>query len=77
MLLMYACGLRITEAATLEVTAIDGINGFIRVIGKGNTIAPLRSSDIAMDAETVLVEPENRFGGFHVTADFTMRNTSA
>jgi integrase/recombinase XerD len=36
MLLMYACGLRITEAATLEVTAIDGINGFIRVIGKGN-----------------------------------------
>jgi integrase/recombinase XerD len=36
MLLMYACGLRITEAATLEVTAIDGINGFIRIIGKGN-----------------------------------------
>ena len=36
MLLMYACGLRITEAATLEVTAIDGIIGFIRVIGKGN-----------------------------------------
>ena len=36
MLLMYACGLRITEAATLEVTAIDGINGFIRVIGKGD-----------------------------------------
>ncbi len=33
---MYACGLRITEAATLEVTAIDGIIGFIRVIGKGN-----------------------------------------
>ncbi len=36
MLLMYACGLRITEAATLEVTAIDGIIGFIRIIGKGN-----------------------------------------
>jgi len=36
MLLMYACGLRITEAATLEVTAIDGNSGFIRVIGKGN-----------------------------------------
>jgi integrase/recombinase XerD len=36
MLLMYACGLRITEAATLEITAIDGVNGFIRVIGKGN-----------------------------------------
>ena len=35
-LLMYACGLRISEAATLEVTAIDGVNGLIRVIGKGN-----------------------------------------
>jgi site-specific recombinase XerD len=35
-LLMYACGLRISEAASLEVTAIDGVNGLIRVIGKGN-----------------------------------------
>jgi integrase/recombinase XerD len=35
-LLMYACGLRISEAATLEVTAIDGANGLIRVVGKGN-----------------------------------------
>ena len=33
---MYACGLRISEAATLEVTAIDGVNGLVRVIGKGN-----------------------------------------
>jgi len=35
-LLMYACGLRISEAATLEVTRIDGVNGLIRVVGKGN-----------------------------------------
>ena len=35
-LLMYACGLRVSEAASLEVTAIDGINGLIRVVGKGN-----------------------------------------
>ena len=33
---MYACGLRISEAASLEVTAIDDVNGLIRVIGKGN-----------------------------------------
>jgi site-specific recombinase XerD len=33
---MYACGLRISEAATLEVTAIDGVNGLVRVVGKGN-----------------------------------------
>ena len=31
---MYACGLRITEAATLEVSAIA--NGLVRVIGKGD-----------------------------------------
>ena len=33
---MYACGLRISEAARVEVTAIDGVKGTIRVIGKGN-----------------------------------------
>lgn len=34
---MYACGLRIGEAATLEVGAIDRANQVLRVIGKGNT----------------------------------------
>jgi integrase/recombinase XerD len=34
--LMYACGLRIGEAATLEVRAIDSANMLLRVIGKGN-----------------------------------------
>ena len=33
---MYACGLRISEAATLEVGAIDRANLRLRVIGKGN-----------------------------------------
>jgi hypothetical protein len=31
---MYACGLRISEAATLEVPAIDSANRLLRVIGK-------------------------------------------
>ncbi len=34
--LMYACGLRISEAATLEVGAIDRANLRLRVIGKGD-----------------------------------------
>lgn len=40
---MYACGLRIGEAAKVEVTHIDGTQGAIRVIGKGNKerLAPL------------------------------------
>ena len=33
---MYGCGLRISEAATLQVTAIDKTNGLLRVVGKGN-----------------------------------------
>jgi integrase len=33
---MYACGLRISEAANHEVTAIDGKSGLVRVVGKGN-----------------------------------------
>jgi integrase/recombinase XerD len=33
---MYACGLRISEAATLEVSAIESANLLLRIIGKGN-----------------------------------------
>jgi site-specific recombinase XerD len=33
---MYACGLRISEAATLEFSAIDSANLRLRIIGKGN-----------------------------------------
>jgi integrase/recombinase XerD len=34
--LIYACGLRISEAANLSVTAIDKTTGLLRVVGKGN-----------------------------------------
>src|SRR5687767_388470 len=47
-----------------------------RLTASGNTIAPLHAGDIAMDAETVTIEPESDFGGFKVTAVFTMRNTT-
>ena len=33
---MYACGLRVGEATTLEVTAIDRARRVLRIIGKGN-----------------------------------------
>ncbi len=33
---MYACGLRISEATTLEVSAIDRANQVLRIVGKGN-----------------------------------------
>jgi site-specific recombinase XerD len=34
--LIYACGLRISEAANLEIKAIDGANQRLRIVGKGN-----------------------------------------
>jgi integrase/recombinase XerD len=34
--LMYACGLRISEAATLQIGAIDSANLLLRIIGKGD-----------------------------------------
>jgi integrase/recombinase XerD len=34
---MYACGLRLGEAATLEIGSVDKVNLLLRVIGKGNT----------------------------------------
>jgi integrase/recombinase XerD len=33
---MYACGLRISEAATLDISAVDSANLLLRIIGKGN-----------------------------------------
>jgi site-specific recombinase XerD len=40
---MYACGLRISEASTLEVDAIDRANRVLRIVGQGNNwrLAPL------------------------------------
>jgi site-specific recombinase XerD len=34
--LIYACGLRISEAASLEISAIDSAALVLRIIGKGN-----------------------------------------
>ena len=33
---MYACGLRIGEATTLEIGAVDRANQVLRIIGKGD-----------------------------------------
>lgn len=33
---MYGCGLRVSEATTLTVNQIDGAQGVLRLIGKGN-----------------------------------------
>jgi len=34
--LMYACGLRISEAATVEIGSVDSAALLLRIIGKGD-----------------------------------------
>jgi site-specific recombinase XerD len=50
---MYACGLRIGEAATLEIASIDSDSLLLRIIGKGNKDADannvIESRNIAAD----------------------------
>jgi integrase/recombinase XerD len=38
---MYACGLRIGEAAKVEIGDIDNTKGVLRIIGKGNKERPV------------------------------------
>lgn len=33
---MYACGLRIGEAATVEIASVDNASLLLRIIGKGD-----------------------------------------
>ena len=33
---MYACGLRVGEAATVEITSVDSASLLLRIIGKGD-----------------------------------------
>ena len=33
---MYACGLRIGEAATVEIASVDSASLLLRIIGKGD-----------------------------------------
>jgi hypothetical protein len=39
---MYACGLRIGEATTLEVTAVDGANLILHIIGILSDVGSMR-----------------------------------
>ena len=48
---MYACGLRTSEAATLEVTAVDGVNGLVRVTTAARSAATIATiSGLSIDA---------------------------
>ncbi|MFT5451689.1 MAG: integrase/recombinase XerD [Enterobacterales bacterium] len=48
--LLYACGLRITELVTLEVSQISMLQGVLRVSGKGNKERLVPIGETAIDA---------------------------
>ena len=48
--LMYACGLRISEATKLEISAIDRANKVLRIVGKGNKERLVPLPQPALDA---------------------------
>ncbi|MFT5521307.1 MAG: integrase/recombinase XerD [Enterobacterales bacterium] len=48
--LLYACGLRITELVTLEVSQISMLQGVLRVSGKGNKERLVPIGESAIDA---------------------------
>ena len=56
--LMYACGLRISEAVTLPIDAIDSAQMLLRIIGKGN-------KERAVPLPPSLLEPMRRFWRTH------------
>lgn len=54
--LLYACGLRVSELATLQVKAIDLDGGYIRVMGKGGKerLIPLGDVSVAVVRDYLL-----------------------
>lgn len=47
--LMYACGLRVSELVNLPIKGVDGREGLIRVVGKGNKERVVPVGDRALD----------------------------
>ncbi|MCL2388748.1 MAG: tyrosine recombinase XerC [Elusimicrobia bacterium] len=48
--LLYSSGLRIEELVSLNVSSIDFISGFVRVLGKGSKERTVPVTDICLDA---------------------------
>mgnify|MGYP002514906584 CR=1 FL=1 len=53
---MYGCGLRVSEAAGLKISALFLDEGFIRIIGKGNKERLTPIGEMASDALTAYLE---------------------
>ena len=61
---MYACGLRVGEATTLEVTAVDRARRVLRIVGKGDKerLVPLPQPVLDDLGRVWLTQRRSRFG---------------
>ncbi len=68
--LLYAAGLRISEALSLDRVDLSSIGGFVRVIGKGDKERLVPVGDIALEAVAAYLAERDRASGRDVaTAD--------
>jgi len=61
--LLYAAGLRISEALSLERADLSAGGGFVRVIGKGDKERLVPVGDIALDAVATYLSERDRLAG--------------
>ena len=58
---MYSCGLRVSEVVGLRLSCIDEIEGFVKVIGKGNKERLIPIGELALETIARYIEEYRRF----------------
>jgi integrase/recombinase XerD len=58
---MYSCGLRVSEVVGLRMSCIDEVEGFVKVIGKGNKERVIPIGELALETISRYVAEYRRF----------------
>ena len=74
---MYACGLRIGEATTLEIRSVDRANQVLRIIGKGDKERLVLLPQPVLDELGTLWRTHRNPAGCSPTSAATGRSTNA
>ena len=58
---MYSCGLRVSEVVGLRLSCIDEVEGFVKVIGKGNKERLIPIGELALETIARYIDEYRRF----------------
>ena len=58
---MYSCGLRVSEVVGLRLSCIDEVDGFVKVIGKGNKERIIPIGELALETIARYIEEYRKF----------------